>query len=86
MLFAQDILMQAIGFAHKATHMISFDRPFKERFGCPNQDLRLFFRRLIGHTKRPGRKAFALLVKSRYALLTAESSIFWKRIQLFFSK
>ena len=82
MLFAQQVLVQTIGLAHKATQVIAFDRPFEERFGRPNQDLRLFFRRHIGHTKRPRCKAFALFVKSRNVLLTAESTMFGKRIQI----
>ena len=62
MLFAQQVLMQTIGLAHEATQMIAFDRPFEERFGGPNQDLRLLFRRHIGHTEGPRRKALALFV------------------------
>ena len=62
--------------------MIAFDRPFEERFGRPNQDLRLLFRRHIGHTEGPRCETLAVFVKSRNMLLTAESTMFGKRIQI----
>ena len=83
MLFTQDILVQAIGFSHQSPQMIAFDRPFEERFGCPNEDLRILFGRLIGHTHRPRRETFPLFVQSGNALLSAEFIMFRKRIRHF---
>ena len=75
MVFTQQILMQAIGFAHESSQVIALDRTFEERLGCPDEDLRAL-RGQIGHTKRPGDEAFAVFVQGGYALLSAEFTIF----------
>ena len=75
--------MQAVGFSHKPAQMIALDGVLEERFGSPDEDLRLRVWRFVcvgqllpRDTQRPGYKMLAVFVQLCYALLTTEFAIF----------
>ena len=69
-------MVEAVGFSHESAEAVALNGFLEQRLRRPDEDLRLAVGRLPSHTQRPRRKAFAMLVKKRYALLTAESTIF----------
>ena len=71
----QQSLVQAVSLSHETPEVISFDRPFEERLGCPNQNLCRGYLRVGGerqpsYPKRPGGETLAVPVE-RCNLLAA---------------